>query len=76
VLRFENLLFGVKEEVNFCVPCYDRNLHTLVGSGLQLGQNKMFFNESWSQEIQIYKKLKPYKEYINYTIYPNLIAWY
>ena len=47
IMRFENLLFGVKAETNFCVPCYDKTLRTIVSSGMQLGNQKLFFQDSW-----------------------------
>ena len=76
ILRFENLLFGVKEETNICEPCYQKHLQFVVTNGMQLGNHKMFFKDSWGQEVQLCKKIKPYKDYLKYTLYPNLIAWY
>ena len=36
----------------------------------------MFYKDNWGQEVQLCKKIKPYKDYLKYTLYPNLIAWY
>jgi hypothetical protein len=37
VLRFENLIYGFKEDANFCEPCYEKHLKFIVTSGMQLG---------------------------------------
>lgn len=43
LVRFENLIFGIREDCEFCVPCYQKNLDFLVKQALRLGENKYFF---------------------------------
>ena len=51
ILRFENLLFGVRDDANFCEPCFERHLRTLVTSGMQLGNQKTFYRDNWGMEV-------------------------
>ena len=78
-MRYENLIFGIKEDANFCVPCYDRYLKFPVQQAIRLGESDYFLGgdkQNMPREIGLFNSMKPYQPYLQYLVYDNLNKWF
>ena len=48
--KFENLIYGFKEDKPVCEPCYYKHLEKLINFGRELGQNLYFQSDISSKE--------------------------
>lgn len=80
-LKYENLMYGIKEDSVVCVKCYNKNMKILVEHSdiLKNKQKEVFIglgDDQIQREMGFYNKLRLYEEHAKHLYDDNLREWF
>ena len=78
--KFENLLFGYKEDSPICVECYYKGIDRLVEFGKELKDRPLFYGslsdkQSRQKEIKKYYEVIDVAKFAEHILNENVAAW-
>ncbi|CDW88466.1 UNKNOWN [Stylonychia lemnae] len=79
LLKHENLEYGLKEETNICINCYNSHIDRLFQHSKRLGQNwqkQGISDEQIFRESGTFFALKEYEKNLELTNLDNLKQWF